>query len=229
MTDPVKGRTGGGGSRADRARETRRRIVAAAAELFVREGYAATTLDRIAAASGVAVQTVYFHFGNKRTLLKQVVDVSSVGDDEPVPLLERPWTEQLRAAPDGRAALAVWMQMSREIFLRVAPLLRIVRDAAGTDPEMAEQWRVNQEQRYVAHRALAQTLADKGGLRPGVSVDEAADALFALISIEVYVLLTAERGWSPARWEGWALDAAAAAVLPDRPRPPPRGTPRLSR
>ena len=156
---------------------------------------------------------MYFHFGNKRTLLKHVVDVSSVGDDDPVPLLERPWTEQLRTAPDGRAALAVWMGMSREIFLRVAPLLRIVRDAAGTDPEMAEQWRVNQEQRYVAHRALAQTLAEKGGLRPGLSIDEAADALFALVSIEVFVLLTAERGWTPDRWEQWARHLAEAAVL----------------
>lgn len=213
MTDAVKGPPAGG-SRADRARETRRRIVAAAADLFVREGYAATTLDRIGAASGVAVQTVYFHFGNKRTLLKHVMDVSSVGDDKPVPLLERPWTERLRTAPDGRAVLAVWMEMSRDIFLRVAPLLRIVRDAASSDPEMAEQWRVNQEQRHVAHRALAQTLADKGGLRPGLSVDEAADALFALISIEVFVLLTAERSWTPARWEQWALQVAAAAVLP---------------
>jgi AcrR family transcriptional regulator len=213
VTDAVKGPLSGG-SRRSQARETRRRIVAAAADLFVHEGYAATTLDRIAAASGVAVQTVYFHFGNKRTLLKQVVDVSSVGDDEPVPLLERPWAEQLRTATDGRAALAVWMAMSREIFVRVAPLLRIVRDAAGTDPEMAEQWRVNQEQRYEAHRALAQALAEKGGLRPGLSVDDAADALFALISIEVYVLLTEERGWPPERWERWALSTVGAAVLP---------------
>jgi AcrR family transcriptional regulator len=213
MTDAVKGPPPGG-SRRNQARRTRRRIVAAAADLFVREGYAATTLDRIAAASGVAVQTVYFHFGSKRALLKQVVDVSSVGDDEPVPLLERPWAEQFRTAADGPAALAAWMSMSREIFVRVAPLMRSVRDAAGTDPEMAEQWRVNQEQRYVAHRALAEALAEKGGLRPGLSVDDAADALFALISIEVYTLLTEERGWAPERWERWALSTAGAAVLP---------------
>ena len=53
------------------------------------EGYGSTTLEQIAARAGVAVQTVYFHFGNKRTVLKEAVDVAAVGDDEPVALLER--------------------------------------------------------------------------------------------------------------------------------------------
>ena len=210
MADVVKRR-----SRAGQAVDTRRRVVEAAGRLFVRDGYAATTLQQIADQAGVAVQTVYFHFGNKRTLLKEVVDVASVGDDQPVALLDRPWVEELRTAPGGREAIAVWLRVSREIFGRVAPVLRVIRDAAGSDPEMAAQWEANQQQRHTAHRALAETLEAKGALRPGLTVDEAADILFALVSLELYVLLTVERGWAPERWESWAACTVSDAVLAD--------------
>ena len=182
--------------------------------MFLEQGYAATTLDQIAAAARVAVQTVYFHFGNKRTVLKEVMDVAAVGDDEPVPLLDRPWIQAVRDEPDPRRALEVWLETSRAIYDRVAALLSVVRDAAGADPEMAEQWRVNEEQRYTAYRSLAGLLAAKGdALRPGLTVDEAADVIFALLSYEVYLRFTAVRGWPPARWQDWAADTIARAIL----------------
>jgi AcrR family transcriptional regulator len=199
--------------RTEQARATRRRIIECARELFLQQGYAAATLDQIAARAGVAVQTVYFHFGNKRTVLKEVMDVLAVGDDAPVPLLERPWVQQVRDEPDARRALGVWLRNGRLIFGRVAPMLSIVRDAAGADPEMAEQWRSNQHERYLAHRTLAEILAAKKALRPGLTVQNAADIIFTLLSPEVYLLLTVERGWSPAQWQRWLTDTIAQAVL----------------
>ena len=80
-----------------RANATRARIITSAYALFCESGYRGTTMESIAERAGVAVQTVYFHFGNKRTVLKEAVDVAAVGDDEPVPLLDRPWLEQIRA------------------------------------------------------------------------------------------------------------------------------------
>src|SRR4249920_1324534 len=115
--------------RAARTLATRRRIVDAAAALFVAQGYGTTTLEQIAARAGVAVQTVYFHFGNKRTVLKEAVDIAAVGDDEPVALLERPWWEELRAEPDPRRVLALWMASSRAIYARIGPIMQVVRDA----------------------------------------------------------------------------------------------------
>src|SRR3954463_13988873 len=128
MTDSVKPRD-------LKTRATRRRIVDAAAELFVAEGYGGTTLERIATRAGVAVQTVYFHFGNKRTLLKEAVDIAAVGDDEPVALLDRTWLDRARAEPDPRRVLEIWVGYGREIQLRIGPIMRAVRDAAATDPE----------------------------------------------------------------------------------------------
>src|SRR5690349_10815005 len=191
-------------------------MIEQAATLFQRQGYAATTIEQIASAAGVAVQTVYFHFGNKATVLKEVVDVLAVGDDEPVPMLQRPWVREMRETPDARRALALWLANSAMIFSRLAPVMKIVRDAAGSDPEMAAQWQTNAEQRFTAQRALAQRLADKGALRQGLSVERAADIIFCLVSHEVFALATTATGWTPAGWERWAFTTSESTVLLDR-------------
>lgn len=213
MSGVVKGAAQRPTRREEQARATRRRIIDAAGDLFVRQGYASTTLEQIAAQASVAVQTVYFHFTNKRTVLKEVADVAAVGDDQPVALLDRPWVKQMRAEPDSSRVVAVWLHQSAVIFSRVVPILRIVRDAASSDPDMAAQWETNQQQRRTAHRMLAQQLADRNALRPGMSVEEATDILFALISLEMYVLLTTECGWTPTRWERWTADTVSDTVL----------------
>ncbi|HEY5858288.1 MAG TPA: helix-turn-helix domain-containing protein [Aldersonia sp.] len=214
MGDPVKGTLRRPATRrGEQARATRRRIIDAAAMLFIDNGYPPTTLSQIAEAAGVAVQTVYFHFGNKRTVLKEAVDVAAVGDDEPVPLLDRPWLEQIRAEPDPNRVIALWVQTSRTILDRIAPIMRVVRDAAAGDPDMADQWATNQQQTDTANRLFAQLLADRGALKPDLSVDEATDIVFALLSIELYLLLTGTRGWTPQRWEGWITATLAATLL----------------
>jgi AcrR family transcriptional regulator len=197
--------------RAARTRATRRRIVDAAAELFIGHGYGATTLEQVAARAGVAVQTVYFHFGNKRTLLKEAVDVAAVGDDEPVALLDRGWLDRAKAEPDPRRVLEIWVRNGREIYARIGPIMRVVRDAAVTDPAMAEQWATNAEQRATAFGALVDQLAERGPLR--VPAEEAVDIVCAVHGPEVYEVLTS-RGWTAQRWERFVVDTLAAALLP---------------
>ena len=221
MADGVKSRRYTAPGRGEQARATRRRIVDAAYRLFLARGYPSTTVENIAVDAGVAVQTVYFHFGNKATVLKEVMDVAAAGDDEPVPLLERPWAEAIRNESDPHRALAAWVRSSRAIYERVAPLLGVVRDAAGTDAEMAAQWTTNQHQRLTAHRHVADVLANKGGLRPSLSIEEVGDILFALLSPEVYVLFTNERGWTPTAWERWANSNLADTLLKRRSKRPP--------
>jgi AcrR family transcriptional regulator len=213
MSEGVKHTAESGTRRAQQARATRRRIIDRAAKLFIEQGYAATTLDQISTAAGVAVQTVYFHFRNKATVLKEVVDVAAVGDDEPVPVMDRPWVRRVRKEPDGRRALAIYLRNARAIFERIAPIMNTVRDAAGSDPEMAAQWQTNRKQTYTAQRTVVQWLADKHALRPELTVDRATDIISCLVSIEVYQLFTAERGWTPAQWERWIKDTLTATIL----------------
>jgi len=199
--------------RGDRARTTRLRIVLAARDLFLDDGYAATTLQAIADRAGVAVQTVYFHFGNKGTVLKHVVDVAVTGDDEPVALMERPWVAEMRDAADAETVLEIWAEVSQEIYERIVPIMRIVRQAAGSDPEMAAQERTNRQQTLAAHGMLAEALAERGALRDDLDVTRAAEELFVVFSMDVYVLTTTELDWSTARWRSWAVETAVRTVV----------------
>ena len=57
-----------------RGRETRQRIVAAAAELMFDNGVAETTLEDIRAAAGVSGSQVYHYFADKQALVRAVID-----------------------------------------------------------------------------------------------------------------------------------------------------------
>lgn len=213
MSDAVKGNPKTPITRAERARLTRRRIIHAAAELFVERGYGATMLDQVAERAGVAVQTVYFHFGNKATLLKLALDVAAVGDDEPVPLLERPWLDRVKAEPDPLRMIELWVANSRSIMERVAPILAVIRGTIGADPDLAAQWHVNEQQRRTAHGALAQILADRGVLKTGLTRQDAADLAFLIDSVEGYFLATATLGWPPEHWERTTVSILTNTLL----------------
>jgi len=201
-------------TRAEQARATRQRIIAAAAEQFIANGYGAALLDLVAERAGVAVQTVYFHFGNKRTLLKEALDVAAVGDDEPVPLLERPWLARIRAEPDPRRIIHLWLETSRTIVERVAPLMRVVRGATGTDPELAAQWETNQHQTRTAFALLVQLLADRDALKPGLDTDQARDTAFVIGNVETYLQFTDICGWTLDEWQQRTATLLTAALLP---------------
>ncbi|RZQ61313.1 TetR/AcrR family transcriptional regulator [Amycolatopsis suaedae] len=186
----------------------------AARALFVERGYAGTSVEAVAAAAGVATPTIYFTFGSKRVLLKEVLDVSVAGDDSAVPTMERPWFAEALAEPDPAAQLRLQVRAARRILERAAAVLEVVRAAAPADDEVAALWRVNQEQRLTVQRRLAAALAGKTRLRH--DVDTAADILFAVLGPELFGVLTTTRGWSSARWEDWAVDSLAVQLLTSR-------------
>ncbi|MEV4378711.1 TetR/AcrR family transcriptional regulator [Streptosporangium sp. NPDC049644] len=196
-----------------RSAQTRSRIVNAAQGLFVVRGYAGTTFQQIADAAGVSVQTVYFHYGTKSQLLKHVVDVASVGDDDPVPLLKRPWFAALQAAQDPMAVVRGWVHQSGVILDRVALVLAVVRDAAAGDPDMAAQWAANSEQRHTAHGEVVAILARLRALRPGLTEGQATDITVGLLSPDLFLVMTRECGWSTARWQDWSADQLCHGLL----------------
>ena len=163
--------------------------------------------------AGVAVQTVYFHFGNKRTLLKHVMDVAAVGDDEPVPLLERPWLRQIQQETEPRRIIQLWLANSRQVLHRVAPLMRVMRGATGTDPELAAQWHTNQQQTRTAFAVLAQLLADRGALNPAIDVDQARDIAFVITNVESYLQFSDVCGWTLDQWQERVATVLTAALV----------------
>ncbi|WP_181776301.1 TetR/AcrR family transcriptional regulator [Amycolatopsis pittospori] len=201
------------GARADRAAETRRRIIAAAQELFLADGYGATTLQQVADRAGVAVQTIYFTFRTKSTLLKELVDVAIAGDDSPVATMERPWFTAVTDAPDARSALAALVAGSRAVLERVAAVTDMVRTATAANPELRELWPDREDPRHTVHAAAAKALLEKPGANAVLSADRAADILYALLSPELFLILTRDRAWAPEVWEVWAEELLAAQLL----------------
>ncbi|GAA3420754.1 TetR/AcrR family transcriptional regulator [Streptosporangium vulgare] len=211
--------------RAERSRRTREKIIEAARELFLAQGYGATSLQEVADRAGVAVQTVYFVFGNKRTLFKDVVDTSIAGDTEPVATMDQEWFRAACAAPTAAEQLRAHVRGTREILGRVAPIMPLIATAVATDPQIAAQWPEGPDPRYTVQHAAAQALAGKPDVRPDVSVVMATDLLFGLLSPQLYLLFVQDRGWSPERWEEWACatltaqlcaGAASGTGCPDR-------------
>src|SRR5579884_1483413 len=124
-------------SRVARVQATRAQLLKVATDLFVRQGYLATTVGDIASAAGLAVQTLYLRFGSKARLLKECFDVAVAGDDEPVGLAERPWVERLEQEPGLHQSLRILVSNSRAILERSAPLYTRIEQAAA-DPDVAE-------------------------------------------------------------------------------------------
>ncbi len=211
----------GPGTRAARASETRRRILEAATELFVEHGYGATLLPEIAERAGVAVQTVDFVFGNKRALLKEVVDVAVAGDLERVATMDRPWFRAVLDAPTTATGLARLVEGSGAVLDRVAAITKVLEAAVAADPEVAELWPRQVDHRLVVLRAAAEALLAKPGARPEVALDHAVDVLYALLSPELYLVFVEVRGWPPARWRAWVLDTLLAQLSTTRRRARP--------
>jgi AcrR family transcriptional regulator len=206
---------------AEKARQTRQRVLTAAEELFVERGYGATTLQEVADRAGVSVQTIYFTFRNKRALLKELADVTIAGDDEPVPTMERPWFTSAMTAPTAAEHLRAHAEGAGSVIARVAALVDVLRTAAALEPEIDELWRLGNDQRHAVQHAAALALTAKPGARPDVTPDQAADLLYATLSPEMYLLLVRDRGWSAERFVDWAQTSLRAQLIqPDQPDQP---------
>ena len=211
----VKARSYDNSRRAEQARETRRRIVEAARELLLAQGYATTTIAQVAKAAGVSSETVQKGFGTKAALAKAVYDVTLVGDDEPVPLRERPEFQALVAETDPARKLAAYGAVGRALWERLGPLLAVLMQGAQAgEPDLVAFVATIRGESYVGASGLVANLAALGALRPGLTVDQARDELWLLIQPEVWLLLVGERGWSLDAVQAWFIRTVTAALLP---------------
>jgi TetR/AcrR family transcriptional regulator, regulator of autoinduction and epiphytic fitness len=193
------------------ARETRRAILDAAHDLFVATGYAATTIQVIAERGGVAVQTVYAVFGSKRELLRQLIERTIVGDDDPLPITERTAAQSLAAEPDARRRAELDAAMSRSIAERIAPIVRVAAEAAASDPELAAMMDSVKAARRQDMTAAARILAGPDRLR--LDEEEAAATLYVLYSPQVADMLMRDYRWPAERYERWLARMLLQTVI----------------
>jgi len=211
--------SGSSGVRRDQARTrlARAAVVDAARSLFLEQGYGATTIEAISVRADVPPATVYRLFSSKHGILKSLLDVSIVGDDESVPMADRAPVRTLLAEPDARDQIAGFVALTAQVNARVGPLYRILLSAAGTDPDAAELLAALTAQRQQGQRQIARSLARAGALRPGLRERDAADIIHALLSPELYGLLVTDRGWKAERYQPWLVETLAYQLLPRAP------------
>jgi AcrR family transcriptional regulator len=214
MPEPVKAkRRYDSTRRREQAAATRLAILEAAQRLFERDGYVATTMAAVAAEAGVALKTVYLAFETKAGLLRALWHLRLRGDEDDIPIGERRWYREVIAEPDPERQLRMGAHNARAVKERAGNLMRVLRDAAGTDADTAALWRRIQDDFLANQRAVVDTIDAKGALAPGLDAARAADIMWTLNHPDVWLLLVGERGWTPEEWERWFADTVCAQLL----------------
>ncbi len=180
--------------RADTARRRRRAVLASAHRLLVADGYARATLPRIAAGAGVSVELLHKTFGDKPSLVRELVDVTLGGDDEPIAMRDRPEVRAMVAEPRAEVVLSLYARLAAATNARAGPLLLAVAAAAPSDPRLAPVWEQVQDQRLRGAEAVVGDVAGKAPLV--VTAAKARDVVWTGTSPEVHRMLVVDRGWS---------------------------------
>jgi AcrR family transcriptional regulator len=199
--------------RAEQAAATRQLVLDAATRLFVEQGYAATSIDAIAEAAGVGRSTVFAAAGGKSWLLKTAYDRAIVGDDEPVPLLERPAARKLFEMSDPLEIVAGYAGIIAEGAARVSAICEAIHRAAGCDQEVADLWTEISEQRLNGGAAFAKLIRQTGGLRDSLTAARARDIISIFNDPTLHHVLVRLRGWSQKQYRDWLTETMQRQLL----------------
>lgn len=199
--------------REEGARRTRRAIVLAANELFATRGYGGTSLGEVAAAAGVARPTVTAAFGSKAALLRQVLDEALTGDDEPLPVADRPWFHPVWEARTHQEVLTAYAQVCTLIGRRAARLFEVVRRAADTSPDVADLWDSTQRNRRAGALMVVNHLCKLGTVERGPGYEQAVDSLWFFNDPAHYDTLVVHCRWQEADFTAWLAARMQDALL----------------
>jgi AcrR family transcriptional regulator len=196
-------------------------VLASARELFLLDGFAATTVAAVAERGGVSQETVYKNFGGKPGLVRALHEDAMRGEG-PVSPYQR--SEDLRGQPDPYEIVRGWSRLSMEVAPRVSPLLLLMRDAAVIQPTLRDLLAELDDARHRRMSENAQFLHKAGHLREGVTTRAAADLMWSVTSPEMYELLVVRRAWSLNQYADHILHTVSSLLPPARhaqtPKPP---------
>jgi AcrR family transcriptional regulator len=213
MPRKPKKRTYDASARQENAQATRRAILEAARKLFLKRGYAATTMPDIARSAKVALDTVYAAVGKKPALFRLLVEVALSGADEAIEADQRDYVQAIRAEPDAARKLERYAAALCRIQPRLAPLFSALQAAAPLDRDLQLLWQEIAQRRAANMRRFAEDLASTNRLRHDLSIADAADILWSMNAPEYYLLLVQQRGWRIEQFERWLSDAWRRLLL----------------
>jgi AcrR family transcriptional regulator len=194
-------------------RATRLKVIEAAKELFIEQGYPATTLESVADAADVPLPSLYRLFKSKRLLLSAVLDTSFGGDDESVAFVDRPSVQAALTEPDPRRLLEAFAKIATDLLGRSSAIQLVLASAAQVDDDAAGLLAEIRRQRHTGQSRIITALVERGALRPELDPAEAADFVYLLMSPDTYRILTVERAWAPERVEEWLARCLCGTLL----------------
>lgn len=200
--------------RREQARARRLATVLAARDLFERDGFRLTTIAAVAARAGVSAESIYKGFGTKAALAKAAFDVTVAGDDEPVPVANRPAMQAVRDEPDVCRKIEMFIGGLAQRQARSAKVQILIRDGRHVDDSLAPVWAKLNDEALAGMTMLGRHLVDSGQLRAGVDVDEVRDVLWNYLAIDTFERLVLIRGWSLERYAEWLSRTIIAAICP---------------
>jgi AcrR family transcriptional regulator len=199
-------------TRADRARATRRRMLDSARQLFTTDGYAATTMERIADLAGVAVQTLYYTFRTKGQLLCEVVEETAAERPGTALMAQPAWMQEMLTATTGQRILALAVDHGADIFARAAPLWPAIT-AAASDPYVGEYWRNVTANRRAGQARMVARLVELDELHHGLDPGRATDRAVVLFGHDVFGHLVTQAGWSLLEYKAWLYTTLIQQLL----------------
>jgi AcrR family transcriptional regulator len=191
------------------------RVLATAGELFAADGYARTSLAKIAAAAGVSAQTVH-SLGPKAALMIAAITYAAVGVAGEENLLNLDVGRALLANDDYEESLHFMAAYQTGAHERTAGLALALIGGAGSDPTL-ERYLMD----FIASlngqvRRVLGVYRDRGWLRSDVAFDELVKTMAVLSSVDTYLRLTYHDGWSAATYQAWLRRMLAETIF----RPP---------
>ena len=195
--------------RQENARRNRQAVLEAGRELLLRDGYQATTIRAVAERAGVSPDTVYKSFGNKQRLMKAVYDVALAGDDEPVPIGQRPAVRRVLAESDPARKIELYAAFVTDLLERIGGLLAVLAEA---DPELAKVRDETEAERLIGMEAFVAHCEEQGLLSPELPRELVVDSCWALTSPQLYSQLRHSRGWTAEQYRQWLATMLTAAL-----------------
>jgi len=203
--------------RETQARQTRARIIGAAAQRFLAHGYSGTTMRAVAADAGVALPTVELAFHTKARLLKAVIDVAIAGDDEHVAMLDRQWATAAESVADPAGFIAAFAQQLTTSAGRAAGLMLAALEGGRSDQDIADVAAQLMSQRQVMAAWLVDGIVLRSALRRETSRGDAVDTVWTLMDPMIFCRLTEDRDWTPGQFQHWFTDTVTQLLLPADP------------
>ena len=217
MAKEVKPRKYDGSGRRAAAQQTRQLVLAAARQLFLTQGYEATSVAEIATLAGTSIDTVYASVGRKPQLLLAVHDMELARAAEPVTSTERDYVQRVRAAATARDKIRIYAESLAERLPQTVPLMEALHAAGTKDPECLAVYRSLSRRRAANMKLFAADLRATGEVRAELTDDELAVLVWSMNSPEYFRLL-ADAGYTPQAYAALLVDVWTRTIIaaPDR-------------